>query len=287
MIEIYMLAQLIAIADNGTMSKAAEQLHLSQPAISRTINKLEDIMQVKLFDRSKNKIELNENGRLAVEYARKVMKASEEMVNQVRAFDESRRTISVTSCAPAPIWLIVPILSELYPNMKVSTQMRYHDNFEDELFSGKCQLLITPYPSDDPNVKCFRFFEERLLLSVPPAHPLAAYPEVSLSDLEGETMLLYSDIGFWHDMHRKKTPNTRYILQSEYETMTELVKASALPSFASNVTLKMRKEELGNSNRVAIPIKDSEAKSTFYCCWKRSDSKKFKALENYFIKENE
>ncbi|MDO4943858.1 MAG: LysR family transcriptional regulator [Ruminococcus sp.] len=287
MIEIYMLAQLIAIADNGTMSKAAEQLHLSQPALSRTINKLEDIMQVKLFERSKNKIELNENGKLAVEYARKVIKESEDMINQVRAFDESRRTISVTSCAPAPIWLIVPILSELYPNMKVSTQMRYHENFQDELFSGKCQLLITPFPLDDPKVKCFKFFEEKLLLSVPPAHPLAAYPEISLSDLEGETMLLYSDIGFWHNMHKTKTPNTKYILQSEYETMTELVKASALPSFASNVTLKMRQKELRNSNRVSIPIKDSEARATFYCCWNKSDSKKFKALEHYFQKANE
>ena len=38
-----------------------------------------------------------------------------------------------------------------------------------------------------------------------------------------------------------------------------------------------------NSNRVAIPIKDEEAKATFYCCWKKSDSKKFKILEKYLL----
>ena len=73
MIELYMLIQLVAIAENGTISKAAEQLHISQPALSRTINKLEDILDMKLFDRSKNKVTLNENGLLAVKYAKKVL----------------------------------------------------------------------------------------------------------------------------------------------------------------------------------------------------------------------
>ena len=79
MIEIYMLVQLVAIADCGTMSKAAEHLHLSQPALSRTVNKLEDMIGVKLFDRGKNKVELNENGRLAVELARKIIDDNEAL----------------------------------------------------------------------------------------------------------------------------------------------------------------------------------------------------------------
>lgn len=280
MIEIYMLAQLVAIADNKTMSKAADKLHLSQPALSRTIKKLEDIMQVKLFDRSKNKIELNENGKLAVEYARKIISESENMVDQIRAFDESRRTLSVTSCAPAPIWLISPILSKIYPNIKILTSMKYKKGFEKDLADRKCQLLITPYPLDDPEIKCVKFIKEKLLLYVPRNHRLASYKEISLSDLKGETMLLYSDIGFWHNMHKTKTPETKYIFQKEYDTMSELIKASSLPSFVSNITLKMR-DEMNIPQRIAIPIKDSEAKVTFFCCWNRSDNKKFKELENY------
>ena len=119
MIEIYMLVQLVAIADCGTMSKAAEHLHLSQPALSRTVNKLEDMIGVKLFDRGKNKVELNENGRLAVELARKIIDDNEALTERVRAFDLSHRTISVISCAPAPLWRLVPTLSEQFPDMKI------------------------------------------------------------------------------------------------------------------------------------------------------------------------
>ena len=51
MLELYQLVQLLAIAECGTISKAAEQLHLSQPALSRSMQKLEEELQVTLFDR--------------------------------------------------------------------------------------------------------------------------------------------------------------------------------------------------------------------------------------------
>lgn len=80
MVELYQLVQLVAIADCGTISGAAEQLHLSQPALSRSMQKLEDVLQVTLFDRQKNKISLNKNGELAVEYARRVIDQAHDLV---------------------------------------------------------------------------------------------------------------------------------------------------------------------------------------------------------------
>ena len=59
MIDTQQLEQLISIAEEGTLSKAAERLHLSQPAISRSMQRLENDLGVTLFDRQKNKIALN------------------------------------------------------------------------------------------------------------------------------------------------------------------------------------------------------------------------------------
>ena len=73
MYELNQLMQLAAIADAGTISAAAEELNISQPALSRSVQKLEEELGVRLFDRSKNKITLNETGELAVEYARKII----------------------------------------------------------------------------------------------------------------------------------------------------------------------------------------------------------------------
>jgi DNA-binding transcriptional LysR family regulator len=71
MVELKQLQQLIASAENETVSKAAEILHISQPALSLSIQRLETELEVTLFDRTKNKITLNENGMVALEHAKK------------------------------------------------------------------------------------------------------------------------------------------------------------------------------------------------------------------------
>ena len=73
MIEIHLLEQLAAFEEYKTLSKAAEKLLVSQPALSRSMHKLEDRMGVPLFDRQKNKISLNKNGELVAEYAKQIL----------------------------------------------------------------------------------------------------------------------------------------------------------------------------------------------------------------------
>ena len=87
--EIYQLEQLLAFAECGTLSGAAERLHLSQPALSRSMQRLEAELQVPLFHRQKNKIEFNENGRMAADCARQVLDKCQDMISRVQAFDRS------------------------------------------------------------------------------------------------------------------------------------------------------------------------------------------------------
>ena len=122
MLELYQLRQLAAFAEYGTLSEAAEKLFLSQPALSRNMRKLEEDIGVPLFVRSRNKLELNENGRLTAELAVKALAEGDGIVHQVQEYDRSRRTISLGVCAPAPVWKLSPLLSQFYPNMSIVTE---------------------------------------------------------------------------------------------------------------------------------------------------------------------
>lgn len=256
------LSFLVAVAECGTLSAAAEKLHLSQPALSRSMQKLEAELEVPLFTRRKNKIELNENARMAVEYARKILWQSQDMADHIRAFDLARRTIRVGSCAPAPLWDILPILSRLYPSMTISSEIRE----EEELLSGlrreTYQFVIFPRKVEEEDICCLRYEEEHLFFSLPPTHALSASKSLRLEDLNGETMLLMSDIGFWKKALEKKMPDTRFLIQTEMAAFTELVKASALPSFATDMALQ--RAEYTAPNRILIPISDPEANVTYY-----------------------
>lgn len=275
MFELYQLEQLVIFAKCGTLSKAAEHLHLSQPALSRSMQKLEDELRVTIFERHKNKIELNQNGLLAVEYAEKVLDQSRNMAEQLRAFDRSRHTISVGSCAPAPLWEVAPLLSDLYSDMTISSEMKDKDCLLQGLQDGSYQIILLPEPLEAPDLYCTKYGEEHLFFSLPPAHALSGSKSLYFKDLDGENMLLRSKIGFWHDIHVKKMPAAHFFVQEENFAFNELVKVSALPSFTSDLVIK---REGKTPNRIIIPILDQEANVTYYYLCKKSDMKKLGAF---------
>lgn len=275
MFELYQLEQLVIFAKCGTLSKAAEHLHLSQPALSRSMQKLEDELRVTIFERHKNKIELNQNGLLAVEYAEKVLDQSRNMAEQLRAFDRSRHTISVGSCAPAPLWEVAPLLSDLYSDMTISSEMKDKDCLLQGLQDGSYQVILLPEPLEAPDLYCTKYGEEHLFFSLPPAHALSGSKSLYFKDLDGENMLLRSKIGFWHDIHAKKMPAAHFFVQEENFAFNELVKVSALPSFTSDLVIK---REGKTPNRIIIPILDQEANVTYYCLCKKSDMKRLGAF---------
>ena len=267
MFELYQLEQLLAVAEHGTLSSAAERLHISQPALSRSMQRLEAELQVTLFTRQKNKIELNENGRIAVDYARKIVEQSQDMVSRIQAFNRRQRTILVGACAPAPLWEIPPLLSDLYPDRTISSEIRENDVLLQGLRDGLYQLIILPYPLEEPGITCVKYGEEHLFFSLPPAHPLSGSKALYMKDLNGETMLLRNHLGFWRDVTDQKMPDTRF-LEQEDVAFDELVRSSALPSFATDVVLRRE----GNPvNRVHIPILDEEANVTYYCLYRPSE----------------
>lgn len=269
MAELNQLYQLVAIADTGTLSKAAEIVHISQPALTRSIQKLEAEWNVTLFDRQKNKITLNQTGELAVQYARRVLDDVENMTKVIQAYERSLRTISIGSCAPGPLLELYPILTERFSGMTTSSEMRNPDILLPELEKNTYQLIITAQPIEAPDMICREFRTEQLYLTVPPAHPLAnSHSGIYLEELAGETMLLYKEIGVWSSLIETKMAQTKFILQDQEEAFASLVQASALPAFATNLTLDNGD---GRQNRAILPILDPEATITFYCCVHKSN----------------
>lgn len=142
MIEIHLFEQLAAFADCGTLSAAAEQLHISQPALSRSMQRLEEELGVSLFERQKSRLTLNETGELAVRYARNLLLQEESMIQQLRDFDRKRRTICVGSCAPVLIPDFATLLSRLYEGMTISTELTGDPRLPEYLREGRYQIAI-------------------------------------------------------------------------------------------------------------------------------------------------
>lgn len=263
MLETNQLSQLITVADTKTLSKAAEILHISQPALTRSIQKLESELNVTLFDRQKNKITLNKTGELAVSHARRILADVEHMTQSIQAFERSLHTISIGSCAPAPIVELLYYLTEKFATMTFSSETVNPDSLVLGLKNNTYQIIITNSPVKDSEICCREFCREQLFLTIPPAHPLAAKKDGIFADeLAGETMLLFKEIGIWESFIKAKMSQTDFIIQDSDDAFNALIRASALPAFATNLTLKRNDRR---QNRIIIPFLDDEAKMTFYC----------------------
>ena len=131
--EIYQLRHLVAFSECGNLSKAAEAVFTSQPALSRSMKNLETEIGVSLFNRTKNSISLNEFGMLAAQKAKIVLDAHDEMLKDVREAEKRKRTFSYGSIAPAPIWELTPIVSQLFIGRIVNSELK---DSEDDLMKG-------------------------------------------------------------------------------------------------------------------------------------------------------
>ena len=108
MIEMYLLEQLDALARYGTLLAASEQLHITQPSMSRAMKKLEDIVGVELFEHRGNRLVLNYYGKVAADYARRIMESQDEMVSRIRMLMSCSmvRSRAKSPCPPKPALLM-------------------------------------------------------------------------------------------------------------------------------------------------------------------------------------
>ncbi|MBQ8133723.1 MAG: LysR family transcriptional regulator [Clostridia bacterium] len=191
MIEIYLIEQLVAFARHGTLLRAAEELHITQPALSRSMKKIEEQLGVQIFDRQNSKISLNETGRLAADYAARVLQADREMIERVTAFDRSQRTISIGSCAPFPLQEIIPVLQDNMIGMAITSEIVEED---ERLITGLknhiYQLVILHEKTEETKIFCQRYLDEKLYVTFSQDHPLAGRVSVSFDDLKDTRILV-------------------------------------------------------------------------------------------------
>ncbi len=271
--ELYLLRQLAVFAEKGTLSRAAEALHISQPALSRSMKKIEEELGVPLFDRSKSRIALNETGKVAAKYALRVLEAEQEMREQTLAFERNRRTLSIGACAALPINLLLPLLQQQFKNMAITTEICPDRQLLTALRGRTCQIAIVHEKPEEPLFFSMQYLEEQLYVTFPPGHPLASRKSLSFRDLKGISILAHGGAGFWLDICRRNLDETRLLIQDSIDALEELTDASTLPAFASSQTALLGYDRA--TGRTAVPLSDTSARADYYLVCLREEKERF------------
>ena len=167
MLDLLELEQLAAFADCGDSVKSSgKSAHFTADDHEDDAALEEGFRRSAVFAQQEPHC-IDETGWKAVEYARELLKDAKEAVEGVRAFDRSLHTITVSSCAPAPLWYLLPDLNESFPDMTISSSIK---NTRPFLRSAVriCTLAVLPeeqVPEDHCSVP---FLKENLSICVPP-----------------------------------------------------------------------------------------------------------------------
>ena len=188
------LKYIVAVAREKHFGRAAESCHVSQPTLSVAIKKLEEELEVKLFERSANEVSVTALGE-------KIVRQAQSVLEQAAAIKEMARCGQDPVAGPLTLGVIYTIGPYLLPDLvqqsiKRTPQMPLilQENFTIKLLemlrTGEidCAVLAEPFP--DTGLAVAPLYDEPFFAAVPHNHPLAAQDSVSAEQLKNETMLL-------------------------------------------------------------------------------------------------
>ncbi|RFU47520.1 LysR family transcriptional regulator [Paraburkholderia sp. DHOC27] len=183
------LTHLIALAEEGSFARAAERVHLSQPALSRSIQALEDELDMKLFDRAARGVAMTAAGRLLVERARRVLFETRCLFRDVELLKAHELGEVRIGLGPYTAVVLLPELliefSQRFPKIKVSIELGDGDVLLSKLRAEQVDFLVTDRRvlPVTPDVTLHRLPRQEGAWFVRPDHPLLAHGPVPLAAL--------------------------------------------------------------------------------------------------------
>lgn len=276
MIDYYLLEELVTFADNKTLAKTAEKLMVTQPTITRGMQKLEEELGVTLFYRQPNKITLTKTGEEAVRNARQLLAANREFVTKIQNYDQSHQKVRISAVAPGPLYVADLLTDQKGPAIEVQ-----HNGFvpakqvADQLLQNQTTLIINNEEVQTDQVESLYLGQEQLYVNLDQFMYLASQQSITFSELKGLSFVVYNDIGPWKDIIQDNIPDAKFLYQAQRDALAEITRYSNFPFFSSSITSLHGSEQfqLQQEDRVTLPITDEAATMTFYATYLKSNKK--------------
>ncbi len=184
-----------ALADNGTLTAAANALFLTQPALSHQMRYLEKKLEVSLWQREGRQLRLTPAGEVLLRTARQVLPVLEQTEKTLQAYGEGKQGVLRigVECHPCYEWLkgILADFLIALPDMDVDIVNKFQFSGLEGLLNHHVDLLVTPDVVKKKGVDYQSLFDYELVLLVEKSHPLTAKAFITAEALLNETILTF------------------------------------------------------------------------------------------------
>ncbi|MCG7873971.1 MAG: LysR family transcriptional regulator [Candidatus Thiodiazotropha lotti] len=187
--DLLLMRSLVAIADTGSITEAADRIGLTQPALSRRLQQLEDYFGAELFSRGRKGVQLTEIGRLVESEARILIARYDHLRDQVRAHQGLEGgTVRIGGGATAVSFLLPKAIASFqgsHPAVKFQLKEAGSNEVAEDVINGRLELGLVTMPVKNRELKVWPLLTDRIVLVGPNQHPLAKKRRISASALDG------------------------------------------------------------------------------------------------------
>lgn len=269
------LRYILAVARERHFGRAAESCHVSQPSLSVAVKKLEDELQVKIFERRSNEVTLTPTGAAIIDEAEHILDRCDklrECAAQGRdPLTGALRLGVIYTIAP---YLIPPLVSTIrthVPMMPLILSENYTATLLEQLKSGTIDCAILALPIAQPGLMMQPLYGEDFVAAVPADHPIAKSETIVREQLKAEPMLMLGSghcfrdqiLDFCSEMARSDDFNKKAMEGTSLQTLVYMVSqglgltilpASAVPYYSSNPLIKILEFEKPNVPRRRVVL---------------------------------
>ncbi|QCQ04700.1 LysR family transcriptional regulator [Ligilactobacillus animalis] len=273
MIDNYLLEYLVTFAKYQTLAKTATALNVTQPTVTRGMQKLEEQLDVELFERTPNRIVLTKTGKLAARKAQKLLLANQNFVTQIKNYAITRQIPKVATDAPGPRFILEQFNND---ELNLDTQLSSLSTLENDLLNNKYNLVIAEKEIHTDTLESRYLGYEDLYVNLDKFTYQANQATVCFDDLAQMSFVVLGDIGPWKDIIQTHIPKAKFLFQQEYDALKEITNYSSFPYFSTNVTQTLASRD--NAERVRLKITDSVARMDFYGIYRKDERTKLTPL---------
>lgn len=194
-LDLFQLETFLAVANEGSFSRAAQKLFRTQPAISQTIRRLEQEIGEALFDRSSRDGSLTDAGRVLYDYAEKLLNTRTEALGAIESLRQLERGKLAVAANEFTCIYLLPLLNEfrrLHPMVHVCVQRSLASRVPGEVLNRNAEMGIVTFRPETPELKSIIVYRDELAFVVPPKHPFAHSKQVHIRQLGAEMFVAHN-----------------------------------------------------------------------------------------------
>ncbi len=290
-LNFHLLEQFVVLARAKNFTRAAEELHLSQSALSRAIQKLEDQLGQPVFDRKPREVILTDFGELLLERAKNILKLVEDTFAELAEAGRRGRIRlgAIPTIAPFFLPRLLGSFAQNNPDIAVIVQEDTTEELIKRCTHGEIDLAIIALPIIARDVEIERLFDEELLLVVPLGHPLEKAKKITAESVDQYPFVMLNEAHCLSEniasFCRKQSIQLVTVERtSQLATVQELV---SLDHGVSIVPEMARRIDLSN-DRVYRSFSGEKPQRTIAMMWSSSryQSKAFKTLVEHLRQQS-